>query len=563
MKIRYCLFAMMMACQNPSFADIDIKNANFHQTWSDINVGSLGFDLTVSRTYNSRSLYKGIFGLGWSSNLEMRLQKLPEGQIKVINCDCGLQKEFYPQNFSFKRKTQLLAQIHLKLKAEQKTPQEINDIISKIENDDEARLAWAKKYNLLELNTEQTTFENNSEKVTYLQSATGGVYTWQRFDGTRYTFNEQGLLVTMEDRSGNYLRYSYINEKLDKIESATGQYLQLSYNAKNQLTKINSSTGENLFYAFDQSNSLNKVKKNGSDYYRYQYDDLFNLTKITHRKNLVTSISYDTNNDWVTKIKYDDGCTQNFVYDFDQAMPDMHYWLTTKVTCEKRVISNDKYEFLYQYVDDIQDIKLFEQTKHTQDGMRKVIYDLRTEKPKFVETEQTSIKYDYNDKGQLLTKEMIDKTDNRQFYHITFGYAQNDLINTVTLKELDFDTNVSTQKVAYLNYNANNQLIFIQDYQGDKFDITYNDKGLIETMLASDGKKLHLEYEPRFGKPHKVSLEGVGEITVTYQSNGQIDKIDGSSMEVSFKVANTMNKLLDKLTITNQDFYQEANLENN
>ena len=52
------------------FAGVNLKNGNFYVTYCDINVPGGGHDLKINRTYNSRSIEKGYFGLGWGSNIE-------------------------------------------------------------------------------------------------------------------------------------------------------------------------------------------------------------------------------------------------------------------------------------------------------------------------------------------------------------------------------------------------------------------------------------------------------------------------------------------------------------
>ena len=72
MKIVITLF-MLTLYPLSSWAVVDMKNANFADTWFDLIAPGTGFDLRVTRTYNSRSVFNGIFGYGWCSNLETSL----------------------------------------------------------------------------------------------------------------------------------------------------------------------------------------------------------------------------------------------------------------------------------------------------------------------------------------------------------------------------------------------------------------------------------------------------------------------------------------------------------
>jgi hypothetical protein len=70
-------------------AIVDMKNANYSNTWVDIEIPGSGYELKISRTYNSRSLINGIFGFGWCSDFETRLEKTAEGNLKLVELWCG------------------------------------------------------------------------------------------------------------------------------------------------------------------------------------------------------------------------------------------------------------------------------------------------------------------------------------------------------------------------------------------------------------------------------------------------------------------------------------------
>jgi len=73
-------------------AGIDAKNANYF--WSaEIEVGpreGVGFNIT----YNSRTLYDGLFGFGWCSDLESRLEVQLDGAFNMIDCGAGEETRF-------------------------------------------------------------------------------------------------------------------------------------------------------------------------------------------------------------------------------------------------------------------------------------------------------------------------------------------------------------------------------------------------------------------------------------------------------------------------------------
>lgn len=72
---------------------IDMKNANYSQSFVDVDLKGNSFDLRIVRTYNSRSLHEGYFGFGWCSNIETRL-KISGKTLLVQECGAGQQTEY-------------------------------------------------------------------------------------------------------------------------------------------------------------------------------------------------------------------------------------------------------------------------------------------------------------------------------------------------------------------------------------------------------------------------------------------------------------------------------------
>ena len=64
-----------------SNAIVDMKNANYSNTWVDFELEGTGYDLKLERTYNSRTLFNGIFGFGWCTNFETKLEVTAESNL--------------------------------------------------------------------------------------------------------------------------------------------------------------------------------------------------------------------------------------------------------------------------------------------------------------------------------------------------------------------------------------------------------------------------------------------------------------------------------------------------
>jgi len=70
-------------------AVVDMKNANYADSWLDMSLGGTGYTLRVQRFYNSRSVFSGMFGFGWCSDWETNVEKTPEGRVKLVECGVG------------------------------------------------------------------------------------------------------------------------------------------------------------------------------------------------------------------------------------------------------------------------------------------------------------------------------------------------------------------------------------------------------------------------------------------------------------------------------------------
>ena len=85
------LLTFILLVFTPSFVLglVDAKSGNYKKTFSDFKIEGDAFPLSLDRTYNSRSLYRGLFGMGWCSSLETKLDILPDNTVKVTECGGG------------------------------------------------------------------------------------------------------------------------------------------------------------------------------------------------------------------------------------------------------------------------------------------------------------------------------------------------------------------------------------------------------------------------------------------------------------------------------------------
>ena len=84
-------FIMLFLCPFFASAVVDTKSAGYSKTYIDFNFAIEKYGFKLERAYNSRSIYNGLFGFGWCSNLETVLMVLPDNSVKVTECGGGME----------------------------------------------------------------------------------------------------------------------------------------------------------------------------------------------------------------------------------------------------------------------------------------------------------------------------------------------------------------------------------------------------------------------------------------------------------------------------------------
>ena len=89
--MKHLFFSLMSLLPLSLWGIVDTRSAGYSKTFIDFTSEGGNYPIRIERTYNSRSLYNGLFGFGWCSNIETRLDVLPDGSIKVTECGGGME----------------------------------------------------------------------------------------------------------------------------------------------------------------------------------------------------------------------------------------------------------------------------------------------------------------------------------------------------------------------------------------------------------------------------------------------------------------------------------------
>ena len=224
-----------------SFAIVDMNSASYSNLWTDIEVPGSGYDLKVTRAYKSRTLYNGMFGFGWCSPFETKLEPTSEGNIKISECGDGQEIVYSPREIMRKDIENTVSLIISKMKADVKNKSLSADYYKKLNDDlfedDMRRSDLAAQYKIAVPIKEGTKFMANGrevENVVFNKT----YYTRNLPDGSYQRFDMQGRLVYSYDKNSNFLKYDYDKDLLTSVEDNNSRKLFFKYFANKKVKQI-------------------------------------------------------------------------------------------------------------------------------------------------------------------------------------------------------------------------------------------------------------------------------------------------------------------------------------
>ncbi|MBI9085379.1 MAG: hypothetical protein JEZ11_17420, partial [Desulfobacterales bacterium] len=180
---------------------VNMVTGEFYQEENpDFVIKSIGFDLSLKRTYLSRAVYNGPFGYGWTFN---------HGEQLIL-----LDKD---ENGS------------------------VDDIIYYNSEIDQYYLT----------SNGDGTYQY-PPGTTFVLTSSGGQYIVTQKHGGKQFFNAQGYLVRKEDTNGNYLTFEYDAEnRMTAIRDSLNRALTFTYNANDKVARVTDFTGRYCDYGYD------------------------------------------------------------------------------------------------------------------------------------------------------------------------------------------------------------------------------------------------------------------------------------------------------------------------
>jgi YD repeat-containing protein len=305
--------------------NVNTKNGDFYVSYTDAEFKDHPLGFEISRSYHSRAVEKGWFGMGWGSNYESRLHTVPGGGIIVYSWGKIGFEMFKPMQWDMQGITKAVNKMATiaQQKLDVQTPQEIAGFKNKLINDEDERIKYWLRY-LEEGLVEEIKITAGNR----LAAVTGGTYYIQVLDkgykipvneGHTRFFDSTGRLQKLVNQKSDEITFSYDEDGYPSvIRDNLNNALSFTFDDEGLIRNIvqkqaNGKTGTS-FYTYDpNTQTLLSSRDIEANYYQYEWDPDFYLTRIVYTEGTDTKITYDANG-LATSVKRKDGSKTVYTY---------------------------------------------------------------------------------------------------------------------------------------------------------------------------------------------------------------------------------------------------------
>lgn len=558
--MRIILLSLLATLSLPSFAIVDMKSANYSESWTDLIVPGVGYDLRVNRTYNSRSLFSGIFGFGWCSDYETKIDVTPESILRLTECGGGKEITYTTKNFDPAKIDSTIKLIMAEVR--KKRPDFKEDYLANLEKElkgnDFMREEFGRRMNLKGKIEDGLAYFANGREAENI-TLKNGQYKRSLPDGTFQLFDAStGRMTHMYDKNQNYLKIQWEKDVLVSVADNLGRKLSFKFNSSNK--KIAEIIGPNNLVAryVVKGEDLIDVTDSKAQKFKYGYDDVHNLKRIDYPDNTFKALTYNKDKDWVTSFRNRKGCMETYDYQVAKDDPKNHFWSLVTKKCGDKVTNQSKYEFFNHARPDGSGVYLYRVRTENNGAVTDVVYHDVFGKPISLLKDGVKTEFTYYENGFIKTKRenlrmMAYEYKNpcSKVSQMTVNYYEE--IEPAGGKSSERKpSQAKTERLVRMvkttfNYEAQKcNLTSAENSDGQTVKLQYDPQGRIAQIEDQSKKLVKIKYEGKFGKPSIVTRPGLGSIQVSYKPDGEILKVESKEgPNVAVQVAGIFNNLLD------------------
>lgn len=535
-----------------SHAIVDMKSANYSDSWTDLVVPGVGYDLRINRTYNSRSLFNGIFGFGWCSDFETKIEITPESNLKLTECGGGMEILFLPKTFNPGKVDGTIKQIITEVKRRRPDlrPDYISGLEAELKVDDFMREEFSRRMNIKGKVEDGVTYLANGREAENI-TLKNGVFKRTLADGTYQIFDViTGHMTQLYDKNQNYLKLNWEKDTLQQVADNLGRKLTFKYNPSNK--KVSEIFGPNGLVAKYtlKGEDLVSVVDAKKEKYTYAYDDVHNLTRIDFPDNTYKALTYNKDKDWVTSFRNRKGCMETYDYQTAKDDPKNHFWSDVVKKCDGKITNQSKYEFFHRLRPDRTGVYLYRVRTEVNNNVTDIVYHEVFGKPISILRDNIKTDYTYFDNGFVKTKREPGRLTSFEYKNscqkvsmVTLDYFGEDPARKTASSKEKVVKSIRT-KFTYEPQKCN--LLLADNSDGQIVKLQYDPQGRISQIEDQSKKLVKIQYEAKFGKPWIVTRPGLGAIKVSYKGDGEIAKVESKEgPNVAVQVASIFNNLLD------------------
>lgn len=534
---------------------VDTKSGNYKKTFVDFDLTGNVFPLTLERTYNSRSLYRGLFGMGWCSNIETRVQVLPDNSIQLTECGGGQEILFLTKN----AKQDVSAQIDQIVKAVRKQNKKLSSsyyaqLKKKLAKSHILRNEFLKAYKVSgQVQPGKVHFAEGRSNDSLVFNKKG-FFKRNLPNGVQQFFNRRsGRLIQISDKSGNYIKIVWKKDQPQYIVDNKGRRLVFGYK-QGQVASIKGLGKTLVSYEIKGENLRKVVNQKGT--YRHTYDDLHNLTGTvypgsTKKEPIAEKLTYNKKKDWVTSFENQRKCVEKYKYKTNPKNPN-HYWTDVEKKCGKVVTNVSRYEFWNKRGSD--GVMYLHRARQKVNGdVRDVTYHPQFRRVSNMTQNGVRTEYKYYDQGAF--RGMLREKVNRG-QKTSFAKYDRKCLKPLSVGTQRFaNKKLLNKEVVNIQYNPSTCLMNrVSRSDGRWVSLSHDEKGRIDQMKDQSGKIILVSYNDRVNKPQKITQKGVGSIEIEYDSKGRSKGWKNSNDPVIMsQVMSMFNGLMEIITPVSQE----------
>ncbi len=528
-----------------SFGIVDIRSAGYSKTFIDFKTETPGFTLKVERTYNSRSLFNGLFGFGWCSNFETKLEVLPDNSLKVAECGGGVEVFYYPKN----RKENIGLQVNLILQAVKKSrtmknPKSLKQLEKDLVQSQTLRADFMRALKIKGRAKKGEVYYANGKSNEFIVVQNNN-YKRHLPNGVSEIFNSKGQLKRAFDKFGNSMDIFWQATSV-RVMDNRGNQLQLNLDSRTKKVVSVTFRGKKVASYKHKNENLIRISNSYKEKFSHSYDGFHNLTKTVYPDKTVESLSYNEDKDWVVKFNDRRSCEENYNYAKNPKNPN-HYFATVEKKCGRKIVNKSKYEFWNKTL--ANGSKYLHRARVRVNGRLKtdVVYHPKFGSPVSLLRNGVRTNRTYYANGLLRKKEDPYKIVRYKNYQKQCGKPE---WVQLQYKKPNTKKIVKTENIRF-KFNNKCLLSLAIKSKDEWLKVKHDNRGRLSYMEDQSRKSILLNWHKTLNQPEVITRPGVGSIRVVYDSNGSVTDVKASENAgptIITQVSSVFNSFLQTLS---------------